>query len=364
MDSKISVVVCGGINIDRTFAVNQLPRNGETVMGKTAHTGVGGKAANTAVCCSKVDATTSFIGAFGDDSYTAMLENEMKQHNVNTDTCYRLTNSKIPSGAAYIFLLPNGDNSIVVVPSANACWPDALTKTQIDAIAKSDCVLLQREVPEAYNIRIAKIAKQNGVKVVLDAGGEDTKISKELLLLTDILSPNEIELQRLCRHYDPNTKYDVTRSTYSTIRKIKLGCAMLQSLNKNMAVLVKRGGKGSMFIDAKGRILRQSALKVSKSQIQDTTGAGDCFTGSFVVEWIRQQKVMGIWNKAESEKEKKTDDETETQEDEGEAVRLECIGNAMKFANAAAGLSVQQKGTIASIPSLIDVVRCVLQTQI
>ena len=38
----------------------------------------------------------------------------------------------------------------------------------------------------------AKAAQRNGVEVVLDFGGEDTVIPKELLGLIDIISPNEV----------------------------------------------------------------------------------------------------------------------------------------------------------------------------
>eukprot|EP00483_Globobulimina_turgida_P002606 UN02610 len=125
---------------------------------------------------------------------------------------------------------------------------------------------------------------------------------------------------------------------------------MLQSFNKNMNILVKRGEKGCMFIDNKGNMINQCALKLNNNEIKDTTGAGDCFTGSFSVEWIRQQKLMNIWKKNVNQ----VDDN----------LRLQCIANAMKFGNAAAGLSVQTKGTIASIPNLKDVVCSVLQTQL
>eukprot|EP01084_Bolivina_argentea_P143165 251460_1 len=319
-------------------------------MGKSSFNGVGGKAANTSVACSKLGAETSFIGAFGDDSFTDMLINEMKKYNVNISTSYELKNSKISCGAAYIFLMPDGDNSIVVVPSANHNWPNELTNIQIESIKNSDCILLQREIPEQYNIRIAKIAKDNNIKVILDVGGEDTKISKELLNYVDILSPNETELQRLINYYDTSNKYNILTSRYSTIKKIKGACSVLQSFNKDMNILLKRGNKGSIFIDTKGNIINQPAMQLNVNQIKDTTGAGDCFTGSFAIEWIRQQKLINIWNKKQDE----IDD----------TLRLQCVANAMKFANVAAGLSVQKKGTIASIPNLKDVVCSVLQTQL
>ena len=169
-----------------------------------------------------------------------MLSNELKKYNISTETCYHLKNTNIPCGQAYIFLMPDGDNSIVVVPAANASWPEGLNDAQLKAIKSSDCILLQREVPESYNIRIAKIAKECGIKVVLDVGGEDKIISKDLLALNDVISPNETALERLMSYYDPNNKYNISTSKYSTMKKIKSACLVLRGLNENMCVLLKR----------------------------------------------------------------------------------------------------------------------------
>lgn len=341
--STIKLVVAGGINIDRTFQVNRLPVKGETIMGKDSFIGVGGKAANTAVACSNLGGDTSFIGAFGDDFYTEMLKNEMNKYKINTKTCYHLKDSGIGCGQAYIFLMPDGDNSIIVIPAANSNWPLKLNKLQIESIKNADCILLQREIPEIYNINIAKIAKKNNIKVVLDVGGEDSKISKELLQLIDIISPNETELQRLINYYQcdekKQNKWNQISSKFSTMKKIKDACNILQKYNKNLSVLLKRGEKGAIFIDNNGNIINQSAMKLEKYKIKDTTGAGDCFTGAFTIEWIRQSKLI-------------PDNQ------------LQSIANAMKFACIAAGLSVQKKGTIASIPSLKDVVLTALSEAI
>ena len=279
----------------------------------------------------------------------------MKKYNVNTSTCYRLIDSKIACGQAYIFLLPDGDNSIIVIPSANASWPNQLNKIQIESIKNSDCILLQREVPEIYNIRIAKIAKQYGITVILDVGGEDSKISTELLNLIDILSPNQTELDRLISYYDDektsiNKQYSatITNSKYSKMKKIRRACTILQSINKNLSILLKRGENGATYIDNKGNIIQENALKLNSNQINDTTGAGDCFTGAFAVEYIRQQKINDIWKK----------------KDVDQTITNQCIANAMKFGCIAAGLSIQKKGTIASIPNLRDVVCYTLSQQI
>ena len=41
-------------------------------------------------------------------------------------------------------------------------------------------------------------AQQHGCKVVLDMGGKDEPLDKELLANIDIVSPNQTELMRMC----------------------------------------------------------------------------------------------------------------------------------------------------------------------
>ena len=97
--------------------------------------------------------------------------------------------------------------------------------------------------------------------------------------------------------------------------------------------------------------------------IKDTTGAGDCFTGAFATEYIRQCKLFGLWEKDDDDKKEEKGKDKDNDKDKDKK-RLECIGNAIKFGCVAAGLSVQKKGTIASIPCLRDVVVASLQEKI
>ena len=58
-------------------------------------------------------------------------------------------------------------------------------------------LLLQREIPEDVNARVAAIAKEAGVPVLLDCGGVEGPIASELMQSITTLSPNETELARL-----------------------------------------------------------------------------------------------------------------------------------------------------------------------
>lgn len=53
-------------------------------------------------------------------------------------------------------------------------------------------LLLQREIPEYVNVVAARTAKQAGTLVILDVGGRDELLSKDLLEQIDIISPNEV----------------------------------------------------------------------------------------------------------------------------------------------------------------------------
>ena len=70
-------------------------------------------------------------------------------------------------------------------------------------------LLLQREIPEDVNARVAAIAKEAGVPVLLDCGGVEGPIASELMQSVTTLSPNETELARLTGRSYPATSSSV-----------------------------------------------------------------------------------------------------------------------------------------------------------
>lgn len=134
-------------------------------------------------------------------------------------------------------------------------------------------MLLQREIPEEINTFAAKVAKEAGIPVLLDVGGQDIPLTNELLENVSILSPNETELQRIIEsHIDVHD-----------IQSIIKVCDQIRhkSNNSKLEFLIKLGSKGAIFINVNNEHFEQNCFKIPSMPILDTTGAGDCFTGSF-----------------------------------------------------------------------------------
>lgn len=214
-------------------------------------------------------------------------------------------------GQAMIFLMPSGENSIVIVGGTNIAW-HSVPESMKTVIRDSSVLLLQREIPEEVNIDAASTAKSAGKLVVLDVGGREEPISDTLLSLVDIISPNEVR----------TTQTELSRLT--GIEDVDAACEDLMSRGIQY-ILLKLGSQGSKFISRKFSV-RQEALSRADLPIVDTTGAGDCFTAAFVVRLLE----LG-----------------ETTE---ESVRA-----SLRFASAAAFLGITKKGAMESIPTRAEV---------
>ncbi|ONK68573.1 uncharacterized protein A4U43_C05F13480 [Asparagus officinalis] len=199
-------------------------------------------------------------------------------------------------------LQADGSNSIIIVGGANmSCWPDPLRGQDLELLSKAAVLLLQREVPDRVNVLAARAAKKSGVPVILDVGGVESPIPKELMDCVDILSPNETELARLT---------GMPTESFEEIAGAVVKCHEMGVKQ----VLVKLGAKGSAFFVEGEEPIRQPIIPAAL--VVDTTGAGDTFTAAFAVALV-----------------------------EGKP-RRECL----KFAAAAASLCVQVKGAIPSMP--------------
>lgn len=303
-----NVVIVGSVNADIVVAVDRLPARGETVGASRNDTGTfvpGGKGANQAAAVARLldpsQRQAKFVCQFGNDAHATKLQDALT--NVGVDLALA-GHPDCPSGQAFVFVYPDGDNSIVIVGGANASWPEKLSSACIEAITSAAIVLLQCEIPAEVNYTVAKTAAQANVPVMWDSGGEDRPIPSEILPLISFLCPNETELSRLA--------HKVVRSKEDAIEAAR----SLQAQGARN-LLVTLGSLGSVFVpeNAAEPVVHQPCLKVDN--VVDTTGAGDCYRGAFAVSFAEGRSIQ----------------------------------NCMLRAAAASALCVQAAGALPSIPS-------------
>ncbi len=274
----MSVVIVGSGNVDLVSQVERIPSPGETVLSTGFTTHAGGKGNNQATAAARAGATTTFVGAFGDDDNGARLRASLTGSGVRP----LVRTAAEPTGTAMITVAPNGENAIVVNPGANATLTD-LTPEERSAIASADLVLMQLEIPLETVVAAARIASG---RVVLNAAPA-MALPRELLSAVDLLVVNEHEAAFL-----GGSDYLLTMVP---------------------ALVVTLGAKGAL-IRTSDTTTEVPGIAV---EVVDTTGAGDTFCGALVAAL-----------------------------DERSA-----LDEAVRFATAAAALSVRRAGAVPAIPT-------------
>ena len=100
---------------------------GETVIGKSFRTRCGGKGANQAVAVARLckdERRMRFITALGSDSYGNEFLQRFEKYGVSRENVIALP--EISTGLAMICIDSNGENSITVIPGANAALTSSL----------------------------------------------------------------------------------------------------------------------------------------------------------------------------------------------------------------------------------------------
>jgi ribokinase len=183
------VVVLGSLNIDLVTHVERHPKPGETVMGTGLERLAGGKGANQAVAASAAGAAVVMVGCVGSDeagsAYVARLSA------LGIDAASIRVAPDCTTGHALITVDDAGENSIVVVPGANAAV--ALDDLDVlESVGPGDVVLLQLEVPLEVVIAAARRASAKGARVVLNLAPY-AALPPDVLALADPLVVNEHE---------------------------------------------------------------------------------------------------------------------------------------------------------------------------
>ncbi|MEV4378998.1 ribokinase [Streptosporangium sp. NPDC049644] len=290
------ISVFGSVNMDLVAYVDAAPALGETVTGRAFSTVPGGKGANQAIAAARAGARVAFLGAVGDDDFGTEMRGTLAEAGVDVTNLRTVPG---PSGIAQIVVDGGGGNSIIVVPGANGAVT-APTEAEIEVISRSDVLLLQLELPIEAVTAAARAARAAGTTVVLTPAPVQP-LPAELLEAVDILVANEHEAVAITGQADHERALKELRGTVGW-------------------VIVTLGARGALTSSADGAAVWVEAPRVNAV---DTTAAGDTFVGALAVAHVEKQPA----------------------------------DQAVRFATAAAGLSVQRAGASSSMPTRAEIDR-------
>jgi ribokinase len=299
-----SIVVIGSLNMDFVIDVERLPMPGETIFGRNFRTIPGGKGANQAYAAAKLvsgGSVVRMLGRVGADSFGNMLKANLASAGV--DVRGVLETESAATGVACIHVDEVGQNSITVAPGAN----EFLVPEDIGRLGDARCVLTQLEIPLETVAQGLREARGRGAIGILDPAPARA-LPKEILELVDIATPNENEACVLA---------GVAPSRLNTADAIAIGQRIREMGVKS--VIVKLGDQGCVYCGAEGTFV---ALPFPVRAL-DSTAAGDTFNAALAVALV-----------------------------EGKG-----IPEALRFANAAAAISVTRAGAQTSAPERAAVER-------
>jgi ribokinase len=242
------------------------PLAGETVVGDRFHLGPGGKGANQAVMCARLGADVTMVNAVGDDVFGTMMIEALRAEGVDVRHVERVEGAS--TGAAPIFVEPDGTNRIVIVPGANARMDPDVAATAVAEAATVDVVVGQLEIPQPVTAAAFRAAKDRGAMTILNPAPA-AAIDRDLLDATDWLVPNEVEVEQLASTFDMPAGRPTDRATVTAIRAAT-----------RTGLVVTLGAAGAIGLGTDGSLVRVAAPVVD---VVDTTGAGDAFVGGLAV---------------------------------------------------------------------------------
>lgn len=253
------VVVVGSINVDQVITVRRLPLPGETLIGTTIALLPGGKGANQAVAAARLGAAVTMVGAVGRDSEASAATSLLEEAGVDLSPVIAVAGS---TGLALITVADDSENTIVVIPGANAAMDAQAVEQSASVIARAAVVVLQGEIPAAGIAAAAHVATG---RVVLNLAPV-IPLAKATVMLADPLVVNEHEAALVVAQLSPE-------STVPT-QDAKL-VEWLRGYGVRSVVLT-RGALGALCSDIDGTF----SVPSPKVDAIDSSGAGDAFVGA------------------------------------------------------------------------------------
>lgn len=302
------VLNLASLNIDSVGTTSKIPALGETVLGGDFYESLGGKGGNQAVAAARLGASVSLIGRVGNDSggarYLAALRAEgIDVSNVAVDREAR-------TGVALVEVDSRGENSILVLPGANA----RISREQLQAarpvVRDSNLVMAQLETPTERVRDLLGAGRRSGCYTMLNpAPAVPLSEIEDVVSLADVLVPNLSEVNTLLgRSVAASTNY------LSVLKPVfDLGVSF---------VVVTLGGDGAVVASHENSV----RIPPRSVDVVDTTAAGDTFVGALAAYLSGEEELT-----------------------------FEGVSGAAEWATVAAALTVSRRGAHTAIPSRQEV---------
>ncbi len=300
-----TLAVTGSLNMDFVVQVDRLPAPGETALGHDFRMIPGGKGANQACAAGKLarNARVRMVGRVGRDTFADHLKSSLEAAGVDVSSVSSTHGQA--TGIAEIWVENSGQNSIIVAGGANAELSPSDVESFHDVYAAAAVSLFQLETPLETVEAALRASREAGAVTVLDPAPA-RPLPAAVLSLVDVLTPNESEACILLGR--PPARVGLTEAR-----------EMAQSLRAlgPRAVIVKLGEQGCLYSDGE----TEFAAAGFPVQAVDTTAAGDTFNAALGTALCENMPMR----------------------------------EALRFANAAAAISVTRIGAQSSAPSRDEV---------
>ena len=259
MDS-FEVLNFGSLNIDHVYCVDHFVRPGETLESLNYSVFCGGKGLNQSVALARAGVKTAHAGKIGRDGI--FLKEFLEESGALTS---HILIGNTPTGHACIQIDANGQNSIILYGGANTEISDDEIISILDTAAPGSWLLLQNEINSIPFI--INEAKKRELKIAFNPAPCSDDVRNYPLNKVDLIFVNEIEAAQLsscCGNFE-----DIADA--------------MQKMLPQTQIVMTLGENGAYYLAGGKRIFTPAV----KTDVVDTTGAGDTFCGYFLASLLR-----------------------------------------------------------------------------
>lgn len=255
------IVGIGACVMDTLVSVPHFPKEDTKLRAESSKLAGGGPVATGIVAAAKLGCDAEYIGVLSDDAGGSFLKADFKKYGVGTDNV--TVKSGYRSFTSVIWLSAETSSRTCVFDKGNLP-PLELDENQTEAVKNAELLMIDGNELEAA-VNAAKIARENGVKVLYDCGGLYNGVER-LLALTDIMIPSE---EFALGHTGAACAEDAAKKLYE--------------MYKPEIVVVTQGKRGGIMYCGENVI----SYPIYPAKVVDSNGSGDVFHGAFAAAVMR-----------------------------------------------------------------------------